>query len=104
LDGPRRARSHRRSTRDRARRATIDADVIALARNADVLSTAEALEIVTAREFAGELKVGIRTLRRRIAKARAAAAEVPARAEREGTLRLVAASVVCCPLSAFGST
>jgi hypothetical protein len=39
------------------------------------LVTAQPMEFVTARQLAGELKVGIRTLRRRTAEARAAAAE-----------------------------
>jgi hypothetical protein len=39
------------------------------------LVTAQPMEFVTARQPAGELKVGIRTLRRRLAEARAAAAE-----------------------------
>ena len=39
------------------------------------LVNAQPIEFVTARQLAGELKVGIRTLRRRLAEARAAAAE-----------------------------
>jgi hypothetical protein len=39
------------------------------------LVSAQPIEFVTARQLAGELKVGIRTLRRRLAEARAAAAE-----------------------------
>jgi hypothetical protein len=39
------------------------------------LVTAQPMEFVTARQLAGELKVGMRTLRRRLAEARAAAAE-----------------------------
>ena len=39
------------------------------------LVTAQPIEFVTSRQLAGELKVGIRTLRRRLAEARAANAE-----------------------------